>query len=79
MASFTYRGVHVELLPAGHGHYKATAYYANGSTVSVIIHDMDMIDRLKFPWDYSKKEVQEAKSDIYSHIVEKRKIDNYFL
>ena len=72
MALFTFRGVYVSLQPAGHGHYKATAYYTDNSTVSVIFRNMEWVDRLNFPDNYTKKEVQEAKSAIYSYILEKK-------
>lgn len=73
MASFEFRGVHVNLLPAGHGQYWATAYYANGAEVSVKITDMEWVDKLIFPGNYTKKEVQEAKRAIYNIILTKKK------
>lgn len=69
MASFTFRRVHIELQPSGHGQYKATAHYANGQKVSAIITDMEWVDRLHFPGNHTKKEIQEAKRAIYWHIV----------
>lgn len=72
MASFTYRGVHVELQPDGYGFYRATAYYANDKKFSVIFHNTEWVDRLNFPDSYTKKEIQEAKSAIYSYILEKK-------
>lgn len=73
MASFTFKGVHVELQPAGYGHYKATAYYANNTKASVIFPELEWVDRLHFPDNYTKKEVQEAKSAIYWYISTKKK------
>lgn len=73
MASFTFRGVHIELLPAGHGHYKATTYYANNRKVSVISHNFTgWVDILNFPDLYTKKEVQQAKRAIYAIVQRQR-------
>lgn len=73
MASFTYRGVHVELQPAGYGFYRATANYANDKKFSVISHNFaEWVDRLNFPDSYTKKEIQEAKRAIYSIIQHQR-------
>lgn len=72
MASFNYRGVHICLSPYSHGQYMAVGYYANEAPVSVIIQDMEWIDRLLFPDDYTTKQVREAKSAIYRYILNKK-------
>lgn len=73
MASFTYRGVHVELQPVGYGFYRATAYYANDNKLSVISHKFTKwMDILIFPDLYTKKEIQEAKRAIYAIVQRQR-------